>query len=88
MHYLLKVSFPVAAGNAALTDPQFGEKMQRLLAEIKAEATYFTSINGQRGAYIVVNMEDASEIPGIAEYKKPLSCPLPSFKLTTNRQPI
>lgn len=67
MHYLLKVSFPVAAGNAALADPQFGEKMQRLLAEIKAEATYFTSINGQRGAYIVVNMEDASEIPGIAE---------------------
>lgn len=23
-----------------------------------------------------------------AKYKKPLSCPLPSFKLTTNRQPI
>ena len=67
MRYLLKIRFPVDAGNSALTDPQFGEKMQRLLAEIKAETAYFTSINGQRGGYIVVNMEDASEIPAIAE---------------------
>jgi hypothetical protein len=33
--------------------------MQELLKEQKAEAAYFTTINGQRGCYIVVNVDDA-----------------------------
>ena len=36
-------------------------------AEIKAQAAYFTTMDGQRGAYIVVDMNDASELPAIAE---------------------
>jgi Domain of unknown function (DUF3303) len=67
MRYLLKVRFPADTGNAALADPKFGEKMQRLLAEIKAEAAYFTAMDGQRGGYIVVNIDDASQIPAVAE---------------------
>ncbi|MCX6246758.1 MAG: hypothetical protein NTW10_03400 [Bacteroidetes bacterium] len=54
-------------GNEALRDPQFGHKMSELLAEIKAEAAYFSTIRGQRGAYIVVNLNDASELPAVAE---------------------
>jgi len=57
----------VDKGNEALTDSQFGKKMNDLLGEIKAEASYFTTIRGQRGAYIVVNINEASEIPAIAE---------------------
>lgn len=57
----------VEKGNAATSDPQFGEKMHGLLGQIKAEAAYFTTICGQRGAYIVVNLNDPSEMPGIAE---------------------
>jgi hypothetical protein len=41
--------------------------MNDLLAEIKAEAAYFTTIDGQRGGYMVININDASEIPAIAE---------------------
>ena len=41
--------------------------MQELLSEIKAEATYFTAINGQRGMYVIININDASEMPAIAE---------------------
>ena len=67
MLHILKVRFPVEAGNAALRDPEFGKKMQSLLAEIKAQAAYFTTMDGQRGAYIVVDMNDASELPAIAE---------------------
>ncbi|MEO6984138.1 MAG: DUF3303 family protein [Paralcaligenes sp.] len=67
MRYLLKVRFPIEAGNTATADPQFGEKMRQLLSEIKAEAAYFTAVEGQRGAYIVVSMTDASQIPAIAE---------------------
>ena len=67
MKYIMKVRFPQERGNEALSDPQFGHKMNELLAEIKAEAAYFSTIDGQRGAYVVINMNDASEIPAIAE---------------------
>ena len=67
MLHLLQVRIPNEAGNDALRTPDFGQKMQTLLAEIKAQAAYFTTINGQRGAYIVVDMKDASEMPALAE---------------------
>jgi hypothetical protein len=67
MKYIMKVRMSVERGNEALSDPQFGHKMSELLAEIKAEAAYFSTIDGQRGAYVIVNMNDASEIPAIAE---------------------
>jgi hypothetical protein len=55
------------AGNAALKDPKFGDKMMGLLKEMKAEAAYFTTINGNRGGYIVINMDDASQMVAMAE---------------------
>ena len=67
MRYILKASFDVDAGNAALRDPKFGAKMQQYLTDIKAEAAYFTTVNGQRGGYIVLQVSDASQIPAIAE---------------------
>ena len=67
MKFLVKFSFSNDAGNEALSDPQFGSKMKQLLTDIKAESAYFTTVNGQRGAYLVVNMDDASQIPAIAE---------------------
>jgi hypothetical protein len=67
MKYIMKIRMSIDKGNEAIKDPQFGHKMNGLLAEIKAEAAYFTTICGQRGAYIIVNLNDASEIPSIAE---------------------
>jgi len=67
MKYIMKVRFPQQRGNEALSDPEFGHKMNELLADVKAEAAYFTTICGQRGVFVVVNISDASEIPAIAE---------------------
>ncbi len=67
MRFLLKVSIPTEAGNKMIADPKFGKTMQQILKEIKAEAAYFAAEDGKRGAYIVVNMDDASKIPSIAE---------------------
>jgi hypothetical protein len=67
MKYIMKVKMDTDKGNVAISDPQFGHKMSELLAQIKAEAAYFTTICGHRGAYIVLNLNDASEIPGVAE---------------------
>jgi hypothetical protein len=63
----MTVRFPTEPGNAALSDPAFGAKMHKLLKKIKAEAAYFTTIDGDRGAHIYVKMDDASQIPAIAE---------------------
>ncbi len=67
MKFILKIDIPMEAGNRALKDPKFGETMQGLLSEIGAEAAYFTAIDGRRGALIVVDINDSSEIPSKAE---------------------
>ena len=67
MRYLVRFRIPIEAGNEALRDPDFGSKMQGLLAEMNAEAAYFTAVDGQRGGYIVVNFDEASKIPAMAE---------------------
>ncbi|MDZ4722792.1 MAG: DUF3303 family protein [candidate division Zixibacteria bacterium] len=67
MKYLVKFSWPIESGNATLKDPQFGSKMKQLLSDLKAEAAYFAAVDGGRGGYIVLNMEDASQIPAVAE---------------------
>ncbi len=67
MRYLLKIDIPTDAGNTAIKDPKFGAKMETLLKDLKAETAYFTTVNGHRGGYIVLNLDDASHIPAIAE---------------------
>jgi hypothetical protein len=67
MKYIMRLQMPIDRGNEALSDPQFGQKMSDLLAEVKAEAAYFTTINGERGGYLILNINEASEIPAIAE---------------------
>lgn len=67
MKFIMKVRMSLERGNDAMRNPQFGLRMQQLLSEIKAEATYFSVINGQRGAYIIINLNDPSEMPAVAE---------------------
>jgi len=67
MRFLMKMKIPTVAGDRAISDHHFGEKMHEVLKEIGAEAAYFTAVDGHRGGYIVVNMTDASQIPKIAE---------------------
>lgn len=67
MKFLMKFSIPMKPGNAALSDSQFGGKLKQLLSDMKAEAAYFTPVKGQRGGYIVLNMDDASQIAAFSE---------------------
>jgi len=66
MRFLVKVSLPVEAGNTAAKKDGF-KVIQRILEEQKPEAAYFVADNGKRTAILIVNMEDASELPAIAE---------------------
>lgn len=67
MRFLLKVSIPVESGNAAIRAGSIGEMIGRILKDIKPEAAYFAEENGQRTGFIVVNIQDAHQIPSVAE---------------------
>jgi hypothetical protein len=64
---LLKVQMDVEAGNRAIRDGSFGETLNRVMGEIKPEAAYFTAIDGRRTGLIFFDLQDASQIPAIAE---------------------
>jgi hypothetical protein len=64
---LMKVWMPVEPFNTLVRNGTAGAKMQQVLEDIKPEAAYFTAVDGHRGGVIVVNMNDASEIPRLAE---------------------
>jgi hypothetical protein len=67
MRFLLKVNLPVESGNAAAKAGKLGATIASILAELKPEAAYFTDTNGQRSGFIFLEMQDASQIPAIAE---------------------
>jgi hypothetical protein len=65
---LLRVSIPVEAGNAAAKAGTLGSTIEKILADLKPEATYFfADDDGNRTAAIVFDMQDSSEIPSVAE---------------------
>ena len=66
MRFLVKISFPVEAGNAAAKKDGF-KVIQRILEQQKPEAAYFVTEGGKRTGILIMNMEDASQIPAIAE---------------------
>src|SRR5277367_1053663 len=67
MRMLLKVSFPVEAGNAAIRSGTLGSTIKRILDDLKPEAAYFAEDNGERTGYIFFDMKQPSELTVIAE---------------------
>ena len=67
MRFLVKVSMPVEAGNKAVKEGALGKTIQMILAEQKPEAAYFTALNGLRTGILILQIDDASKIPAIAE---------------------
>lgn len=58
---------PVESGNRAVRDGTVGTLMQRTAERWKPEAMYFTTFDGRRTAYMVLDLPDASDIPPFAE---------------------
>ena len=67
MRMLVHVKIPHEKFNAAVRDGSAGKKIKRILEETKPEAVYFTEYNGQRGAIMIINLDNPSKIPSFAE---------------------
>jgi hypothetical protein len=64
---LVHVEFPLEPFNAMVRNGTAGQKIQKILETIKPEAAYFTEFDGKRGGTLVVNVNNASDVPALAE---------------------
>ena len=67
MRMLMHAKIPHDKFNAAVRDGTAGQKIQRILEATKPEAVYFTEYDGHRGAIMIVNVDDPSKVPSLAE---------------------
>ena len=67
MRMTVDFSLPLEPFNSLVKNGTAGQKIQKILADIKPEAVYFSERNGKRGGSMIVNLADPSQIPSIAE---------------------
>lgn len=67
MRMLMHVDLPPEPFNSAVRDGTAGEKVQRILEAIQPEAAYFSEQDGKRAGTLVVNVENPSDVPSLAE---------------------
>jgi hypothetical protein len=67
MRMLLDVVFPHEPFNTMVRNGTVGKTIGKILDAIKPEAVFFTEQDGHRGAVLVVNVENSSQIPALAE---------------------
>jgi hypothetical protein len=62
MRTLVKFTIPTQETNPLVKDGSIGQTMETLLGKLQPEAAYFGPIDGKRGGFIVINMEEESEV--------------------------
>jgi hypothetical protein len=67
MRMMLKIVIPTEAGNQAIKDGSLQKAFEAIMSKMKPEAAYFFPEHGLRSAMMIFDMQDASEIPAIAE---------------------
>jgi hypothetical protein len=67
MRILFAITIPVEPFNTLARSGVAGEKFGAILEATKPESIYFTGNGSGRGAVVVYNAEDGSQIPALAE---------------------
>lgn len=67
MKMLLMVECPNEPFNSFVRAGTIGQVIKQILDCIKPEAVYFTEQDGRRGAILVIDVQDSSEIPAFSE---------------------
>ena len=64
---LMKITLPNETFSKFVKDGTVAEKTEMVLNQIKPKSVYFTEMNGQRTTIAIVEIEDSSMIPALAE---------------------
>ncbi len=67
MRLMLKFTIPAERGNSAVKDGTLGQAIDNLVKATKAEASYFTLIDGKRGGMIFFEESDQARLPDLNE---------------------
>lgn len=67
MKMLLNAIFPTEPFNALVRSGKAGEILQKIVAELKPEAVYFTEEDGMRAVLMVVDIASPADVPRLAE---------------------
>lgn len=67
MRMIMQVRIPNEEFNAAVRKGKAGQMLKHILDETKPEAVYFTEYEGQRGAIMIIDLKDQSDVPKYAE---------------------
>jgi hypothetical protein len=62
MRTIVKFTIPTQEANPLVKDGSIGQTMESLMGNLQPEAAYFGPIDGKRGGFIVINMEEGSDV--------------------------
>ncbi len=62
MRTMVKFTIPTQESNPLVKDGSIGQTMESLMRNLQPEAAYFGPIEGERGGFIVINMEEGSDV--------------------------
>lgn len=67
MRVMLKFTLPVEKGNEAFKDGGLAKTLESIMTDLKPEAAYFASLDGNRGGMIFFNLSKPSQIVEVVE---------------------
>lgn len=67
MRFMISFRMPTDKANAVIKEGKLPQTIQSIMEELKPEAVYFTDVDGARGGYFIVNMDEASDLAAVAE---------------------
>jgi hypothetical protein len=67
MKMLLTVEMPHEPFNSLVRNGKAGETLGHILETLKPEMAYFTEQDGKRGAILVIDVKNPSDIPSFSE---------------------
>lgn len=67
MRMMAIVEFDLEKGNEVVSSGAIQDIFKRVMDELRPENAYFGPVNGRRGAYLIVDMDDSSKLPPFSE---------------------
>lgn len=67
MKFIVEASFPLEPFNSYVREGLAGQKVGEVLSSIKPEVAYFTDNGVGRGALLIVDLADMSQVPHVTE---------------------